>query len=67
MCLLIKKYKDAAIKGWDALKKYVNEDGKLGFVQPIGAAPNKVTSEMTEVYGVGAFLLAGKQMLKLQY
>ncbi len=62
-----KKYKDAVVKGWNVLKKYVDEDGKLGFVQPIGAAPNKVTPEMTEVYGVGAFLLAGKQMMMLQY
>ena len=52
------------MKGWKALKSYVNEEGKLGSVQPIAAAPQDVTSDMTEVYGVGAFLLAGKEMLK---
>lgn len=59
-----KDYKNAAVKGWKALKSYVNEEGKLGSVQPIAAAPQDVTSDMTEVYGVGAFLLAGKEMLK---
>ena len=34
-------------------------------VQPIGADPRKVTREMTEVYGVGAFLLAGNQIYKM--
>ena len=43
----------------------VEPDGKLGYVQPIGADPRKVTREMTEVYGVGAFLLAGCQIYKM--
>lgn len=49
-------------KGWKALADAVEPDGKLGYVQPIGADPRKVTREMTEVYGVGAFLLAGCQI-----
>lgn len=61
------KYKESAVKGWGALKSHVNADGKLGSVQPIGAAPGKVTAEMTEVYGVGAFLLAGIEMLQMKY
>ena len=43
----------------------VAPDGKLGYVQPIGADPRKVTRDMTEVYGVGAFLLAGNQIYKM--
>ncbi len=43
----------------------VSAEGKLGYVQPIGADPRKVTREMTEVYGVGAFLLAGNQIYKM--
>jgi len=43
----------------------VAPDGKLGYVQPIGADPRKVTRDMTEVYGVGAFLLAGSQIYKM--
>lgn len=48
-------------KGWKALTDAVEIDGKLGYVQPIGADPRTVTREMTEVYGVGAFLMAGCQ------
>jgi hypothetical protein len=40
-------------------------DRKLGWVQPVGENLKDVTSDMTEVYGVGAFLLAGTEMLKL--
>ena len=50
------------VKGWDALTRAVDKDGKLGWVQPIGADPKKVQRHMTEVYGVGAFLLAGCQI-----
>ncbi len=53
-------------KAWKALSASVHIDGKLGFVQPIGASPDKVTFDDTEVYGVGAFLLAGSQMLILE-
>ncbi len=52
-------------KGWRALVDAVDSDGKLGYVQPIGADPRMVTREMTEVYGVGAFLAAGCQIYKL--
>lgn len=54
-----------AEKGWKALLSAVEEDGKLGFVQPIGADPKKVTREMTEVYGPGAYLLAGYEMYRM--
>lgn len=57
------EYKRAAVKGWEALKTFVHEDGFLGNVQPIGAAPGATGPDKTEVYGVGAFLLAGKQMM----
>lgn len=53
------------VKGWKAMLDAVEPDGKLGYVQPIGADPRKVTRDMTEVYGVGAFLLAGNQLYKL--
>ncbi len=53
------------IKGWKALTDAVDASGKLGWVQPIGADPRKVTRDMTEVYGVGAFLAAGCQIYKM--
>lgn len=53
-------------KGWKALVDAVNVEGKLGYVQPIGADPCKVTRNMTEVYGVGAFLMAGCEIYKIE-
>jgi unsaturated rhamnogalacturonyl hydrolase len=52
-------------KAWQGLVGCVHADGKLGWVQPIGAAPGKVNADLTEVYGVGSFLLAGSEVYKL--
>jgi unsaturated rhamnogalacturonyl hydrolase len=51
-------------KGWQALIDCVQEDGKLGFVQIPAAAPGQATANDTEVYGIGAFLLAGAELIK---
>ena len=59
------KFLPVVEKGWKALLSAVEEDGKLGYVQPIGADPKKVTRNMTEVYGPGAFLLAGTEMYRM--
>ncbi|MDR3061275.1 MAG: glycoside hydrolase family 88 protein [Dysgonamonadaceae bacterium] len=56
-----------AEKAWNALCSAVHEDGKLGYIQAIGADPKKVSANDTEVYGVGAFLLAGSEMYNLLY
>ena len=53
------------VKGWNAQVSAVDADGKLGYVQPIGADPKKVTRDMTEVYGVGAFLMGGCEIYKM--
>lgn len=52
-------------KGWAALVSSVEADGKLGWVQPVGADPRKVTRDMTELYGTGAFLMAACEVYKL--
>lgn len=59
------KYAPQVEKAWQALVSAVYADGKLGWVQPIGENPKNVTADMTEVYGVGAFLLAGTEVLKM--
>jgi len=59
-------YLPIAMKSWDALNSVIDLKGKLGWVQPIGADPKKVTEDMTAVYGVGAFLLAATEIYKLQ-
>jgi len=55
----------AVIKGWKAMVNSVWPDGKVGWIQPIGENPKNVTREMTEVYGVGAFLLAGAEIYSM--
>ncbi len=52
-------------KGWNALVSAVEDDGKLGWVQPVGADPRKVTKDMTELYGTGAFLMAACEIYQL--
>lgn len=59
------KYLPVVKKGWNALVEAVNAEGKLGWVQPVGADPKKVTYEMTELYGTGAFLMAACEVHKL--
>ena len=59
------EYLPHLVKSWNALTQMVEENGKLNWVQPIGADPRKVTKDMTAVYGVGAFLLAGTEVYKL--
>ncbi len=49
-------------KGWNALVNAVGDDGKLGWVQPVGSAPDSVLDTDSQLYGVGAFLLAASQM-----
>lgn len=61
------KYMTPLIRGWDALTKAVYPDGKLGWVQPAGEDPRQTTRDMTDVFGVGAFLLAGSEVCKLNH
>jgi hypothetical protein len=44
---------------------YINDDGMLGYVQPIGAEPGDASIDRTEVYGTGAFLSAGSEIYKM--
>lgn len=61
------EYLPVVNKAWQALVSCVQPTGMLGFVQPIG---NKAKAEIkaadTEVYGVGGFLLAGAELMKLK-
>lgn len=60
------KYQPVVIKAWNGLVAAVQPSGKLGWVQKIGYSPAQLTSDMTEVYGVGAFLLAGSEVIKFR-
>lgn len=53
-------------KAWVGLNGLIQPDGHVGWTQPIGADPKKnFTAESWEVYGTGAFLLAGSEVIKL--
>jgi unsaturated rhamnogalacturonyl hydrolase len=58
-------FEPAVRRGWDALVKAVQADGMLGWVQRIGDKPGATTADTTEVYGVGAFLLAGSELHRM--
>lgn len=59
-------FTESMLKAWSSLLTAVNDEGKLGWVQPIGADPKKVTKEMTAVYGVGAFLIAATEVYNMK-
>jgi unsaturated rhamnogalacturonyl hydrolase len=61
-----KTYLPVVKKAWKGLTGLVNSDGKLGWVQPIGASPDEVKSDNYQEYGSGAFLLAGSEIYKLR-
>lgn len=54
-----------AEKAWAALTTCVTPAGRLTHVQPIGMDPRSFPEDATEIYGVGAFLLAGTEIYHL--
>jgi rhamnogalacturonyl hydrolase YesR len=58
------KYWPAIEKGWNAIAARIRPDGLVGFVQPIGVAPGKVRAGSTQLYGAGAVLMAGAEILR---
>ena len=61
-----KTYWPTVEAGWKGLMGCVDANGKLCYVQPIGAAPDAFGKHTTQVYGTGAFMLAGSEVLKYQ-
>lgn len=62
-------YYPVVVRAWNALANTsVQKSGLLGYVQGVGSNPSSsqpVTSSSTADFGVGAFLLAGTELLKL--
>lgn len=52
-------------KAWAALVSSVHPDGKVGYVQQIGEKAGIADYNNSDSYGVGAFLLAGSEMVEL--
>jgi unsaturated rhamnogalacturonyl hydrolase len=57
-------YSPAVEKAWAGLLTHVYADGRLGSIQPVGAAPGAYTETSSYVYGVGAYLLAGSEIYR---
>lgn len=59
------KYMPAIKKAWRGLVGQIYADGRLGNIQQTGAAPARYLPSSSYNYGVGAFLLAGAQVVDL--
>ncbi len=60
-----KKYLPVVEKGWKGLISHIYQDGRLGAIQPVGAAPGPYRAGTSYNFGVGAFLLAGSEVDRL--
>ena len=63
--LVDKKHAPAVKKAWKALAACQHEDGRVGWVQNIGASPEPASADSWQNFGTGAFLMAGSEVLKL--
>ncbi|PWG06738.1 glycoside hydrolase family 88/105 protein [Polaribacter aquimarinus] len=62
---LDKKHASAVKKAWKGLAACQHEDGRVGWVQNIGASPEPASADSWQNFGTGAFLMAGSEVLKL--
>ena len=57
-----KTYEPIIQKAWAGMISHVYADGRLGCIQPVGAAPDPLAETTSYVYGVGGYLLAGSEI-----
>lgn len=55
------RYRPVVARAWRGLVGEIYADGRLGDIQPIGAAPGAYPPGASYVYGVGAFLMAAAE------
>jgi rhamnogalacturonyl hydrolase YesR len=60
------EYRPAIYRGWEALTRAVNTEGRLGWVQQVSDRPEQVNEADTQFYGVGALLLAASEVAVLR-
>jgi rhamnogalacturonyl hydrolase YesR len=58
-------YEPHVAKGWAALLSCQESSGRITHVQSIAGSPKAFKDDVSEPYGVGAFLLAGCEVYKL--
>lgn len=62
-----KTFLPAVKSAWTGLNTLLTSEGKVGWIQPIGADPRRnFNAESWESFGAGAFLLAGSEVIKLK-
>lgn len=57
-----KTFQPVVAKGWSGMVSHIYASGRLGSIQPVGAAPDAFTASSSYVFGVGGFLLAGSEL-----
>jgi unsaturated rhamnogalacturonyl hydrolase len=61
-----KTFRPVVERAWAGMLTHIYADGRLGNIQPIGAAPGAFTPSSSYVFGVGGFLLAGSELDQLK-
>ena len=59
-------YTPVVVKAWKAILACQQENGKVGWVQNIGANPMPASENSWQNFGTGAFLMAGSEIIKLK-
>ncbi len=61
------RYEPVLVRGWLGLMGNLQDEGYLGYVQPVGFDPrDNIEANSSHVYGTGAMLLAGSEILRLK-
>ena len=58
------KYLPIVRKGWDAMVKAVNTEGKVGWTQMVARKPGKVVKKDTRAYSVGSLLMIASELYR---
>lgn len=58
------KYLPIVRKGWDAMVKAVNTEGKVGWTQMVAQKPGKVVKKDTRAYLVGSLLMIASELYR---
>lgn len=58
-------YTPVVLKAWKALNECVSDEGRLTHVQVVAGSPKPFPADSTMPYGVGAFLLSGREIYRM--
>ena len=59
-------YRPVVERAWAGMLKHIYADGRLGCIQQTGAEPAPFRATASYTYGVGAFLLAGSEIRRME-